>query len=54
MTSMLEQIASLEAEITGEINATSDLDALEAVRVSALGKKGRVTALMKNMGKFTP
>ena len=36
------------------IDASSGLDALEAVRVEALGKQGRVTALLKTLGKMTP
>jgi len=36
------------------IQASSGLDALEAVRVEALGKQGRVTALLKTLGKMTP
>ena len=36
------------------IQASSGLDALDAVRVEALGKQGRVTALLKTLGKMTP
>ena len=36
------------------IDAAAGLDALEAVRVDALGKQGRVTALLKTLGKMTP
>ena len=36
------------------IRASSGLDALEAVRVEALGKQGRVTALLKTLGGMTP
>lgn len=51
---MLDEIKSLEDTIIGEVNTADSLDALDAVRVAALGKKGRITALMKNMGTFTP
>ena len=36
------------------IDAASGLDALEAVRVEALGKQGRVTQLLKTMGGLSP
>ncbi len=51
---MEQDIANLETEITAEIAAAADLAALEGIRVSSLGKKGRVTGLMKGMGKMTP
>jgi phenylalanyl-tRNA synthetase alpha chain len=36
------------------IEASAGLDALEAVRVEALGKQGRVTQLLKTLGGMTP
>jgi len=36
------------------VAAAEGLDALEQVRISALGKKGRVTALMKSLGGMAP
>ena len=36
------------------IEASAGLDALEAVRVDALGKQGRVTQLLKTLGGMTP
>ena len=36
------------------VAAASGLDALEAVRVEALGKQGRVTQLLKTLGGMTP
>ncbi|WP_208404154.1 phenylalanine--tRNA ligase subunit alpha [Sphingomonas insulae] len=36
------------------IDAATGLDALEAVRVEALGKQGSVTQLLKTLGKMTP
>ncbi|MDQ2893786.1 MAG: phenylalanine--tRNA ligase subunit alpha [Pseudomonadota bacterium] len=36
------------------IAAASGLDALEAVRIDALGKQGRVTQLLKTLGAMTP
>ncbi|MEI6557639.1 MAG: phenylalanine--tRNA ligase subunit alpha [Rhodospirillaceae bacterium] len=43
-------VDSLKAEILSAIAAAPDPAALEEVRVAALGKKGRVTALMKDLG----
>jgi len=51
---MQEQIASLKAEISAEINAAADLNALEDIRVAAIGKKGSVSQLMKGLGGMTP
>jgi phenylalanyl-tRNA synthetase alpha chain len=47
-------IAQLESEIMGAIAAAGDESALDAVRVSALGKKGMVSELLKTLGAMTP
>ena len=47
-------LQALEAEIRAEIDAAADETALESVRVSALGKKGRVSLMMRELGKMTP
>jgi phenylalanyl-tRNA synthetase alpha chain len=44
------QIAAVLAAATGKISAASDTTALETVRVETLGKKGALTALLKQMG----
>ena len=46
---MLADIDALESEITGEIRAAADLATLEGLRVALLGKKGRVTELVKGV-----
>jgi len=51
---MQEQISALKEEITAQIASASDLNALEEVRVAALGKKGSVSGLMKGLGGMTP
>jgi phenylalanyl-tRNA synthetase alpha chain len=51
---MQEQISALKEEITAQIGAATDLNALEDIRVSALGKKGSVSQLMKGLGGMTP
>ena len=44
----------LQQRLDGEIAAANDLGALDAVRVTALGKAGSVTALLKTLGPMTP
>src|SRR5262249_2190713 len=50
----MTDIAALETEISAAIAAAPDEASLEAVRVSALGKSGAVTALLKTLGGMTP
>src|SRR6478752_10272502 len=50
----MTDIASLEQKIAAEIAAAADEAALEAARVSALGKSGSVTALLKTLGGMSP
>ncbi|HEX3664694.1 MAG TPA: phenylalanine--tRNA ligase subunit alpha [Rhizomicrobium sp.] len=47
-------IDSLEQNILAEIAASGDETALDAVRVSALGKKGAVSELLKSLGGMSP
>ncbi|MEO6198930.1 MAG: phenylalanine--tRNA ligase subunit alpha, partial [Sphingomicrobium sp.] len=41
---------STHKELIGQISSAGDLAALEALRVSALGKQGAITALLKSLG----
>ena len=41
-------------DLLAEIIGAGDLAALDAVRVSALGKKGRVSELMSKLGSLPP
>ncbi|MGH1404071.1 MAG: phenylalanine--tRNA ligase subunit alpha [Alphaproteobacteria bacterium] len=50
----MTDIQNLKTELSQEIEATSDLKTLDDVRVTVLGKKGRITALMKTLGKMDP
>src|SRR5712692_686071 len=50
----MSDLATLEQKILGEIAAAADEAALEAVRVSALGKKGSISALLATLGKMSP
>jgi phenylalanyl-tRNA synthetase alpha chain len=42
----------LQARFSEEIAAAADLNALDAVRVAALGKSGEITELLKSLGKM--
>jgi len=44
----------LKGELLDAVSNASDLAALEDVRVSALGKKGRISELMKGLGAMPP
>lgn len=50
----MEDLDKLRSELVAAVNGASDLDGVEAVRVAALGKKGRLTALMKSLGSMAP
>ncbi len=47
-------IETLQSEILAAIGAADTLDALEAVRIRALGKAGSVSTLLKTLGAMTP
>jgi len=44
----------LQTDLIARIAAADSLDALDAVRVAALGKQGAVTALLKTLGGMSP
>ena len=50
----MSDMASLEADLLGEIAAATDEETLEAVRVKALGKKGSVSGLLATLGGMAP
>ncbi len=54
MSDMTANIAQLKDELSSMVEAANDLDSLETARVQALGKKGRITDLMKTLGKMDP
>ncbi len=47
-------IATLQTELMTAIESADTLDALETVRIAALGKQGSVSALLKTMGGMSP
>ena len=47
-------LTALEKELLSSIESASDLAALDDVRVAALGKKGKISQLMKELGSLAP
>lgn len=51
---MKEQLKSIETRAKEELEKISDQKLLEDLRVKFLGKKGEITAILKQMGKLSP
>lgn len=54
MDAETQDLPALERDYLARIAAAADEAALEAVRIEALGKQGRVSALMKRLGAMSP
>ncbi len=52
--SLDEQIQNLASEARVRVDAARDLEALEAVRVEVLGRKGSLAQISKEFGKLSP
>ncbi len=50
----MSNLEQLEQELLADITGAADEQALEAIRVSALGKKGRISDLMRGLGTMSP
>jgi phenylalanyl-tRNA synthetase alpha chain len=50
---MQEKLLNLEEVALNEIKDTSSIEAVENLRVKYLGKKGEITAILKEMGKLS-
>ncbi len=50
----MPDVGKLQADLIRAVEAAADLDALEAARVAALGRKGQLTQFMKNLGGLDP
>jgi phenylalanyl-tRNA synthetase alpha chain len=50
----MTDIATLQSHILAATDSAISLDALDAVRIDALGKQGSVSALLKTMGQMSP
>ena len=51
---MKEQLEAIRAAALAAVEAADSAEALDALRVQYLGKKGELTALLKQMGKLSP
>ncbi|WP_267388837.1 phenylalanine--tRNA ligase subunit alpha [Sphingomonas sp. GC_Shp_3] len=50
----MADLDQLHSDLIAQVHAADSLDALDAVRVAALGKQGAVTALLKTLGGMSP
>jgi len=50
----MKDLEQLRDDLLAAVAAAADPDALDAVRVNALGRKGRITDLMKGLGGLDP
>jgi phenylalanyl-tRNA synthetase alpha chain len=50
----MSELSTLEGTLLGEIAAAGSEEALEAVRVAALGKKGSVSGMLATLGSMQP
>jgi len=50
----MEDLQKLETTITATITACDDLAKLEDIRIAEVGKKGRVSLMMRELGKMSP
>src|ERR1051325_2225484 len=50
----MTDVQTLERDITAAISGAADEATLEQVRVSALGKKGSISELLKTLGGMSP
>jgi len=50
----MQDLQSLETEITAKLAVATSVGDVENIRIAELGKKGRVSLLMRELGKMTP
>src|ERR671917_108968 len=50
----MTDLTTLERDLLKEVESAADESALESLRVSALGKKGSVSELLKTLGSMSP
>lgn len=48
----MQNLDGLRAKLLAAVEAVKDNKALEEIRITALGKKGEITAQMKNLGQL--
>jgi phenylalanyl-tRNA synthetase alpha chain len=54
MSAVMTDLAILERDLVAQVASAPDEAALEVLRVDALGKKGRVSELLKTLGRMSP
>ena len=50
----MENTNKLKDEVESAVSRAENLDVLEAIRISELGKNGRITLLLKGLGQLEP
>ena len=50
----MTNLSSLQSDLLAQVEAATDIAALEAVRVTALGKTGSISQLLKSLGAMSP
>ena len=50
----MQNLDAISSEILSAVDAAETIEALEAVRIDALGKKGRVSLMMRELGGMDP
>ena len=50
----MEDTNKLKDQVKSAVSRAENLDVLEALRITELGKNGRITLLMKGLGKLEP
>lgn len=50
----MQNVEDLKTEILAAVSSAPDEDSLEQIRVANLGKKGRVSEMMRGLGKMSP
>jgi phenylalanyl-tRNA synthetase alpha chain len=51
---MMSELQTLQADLLARVSDAASMEAVEAIRVEALGKQGRITALLKSLGGMSP
>ena len=51
---IIKQLQEIKQRAEQSLDSVNDLSQLEQLRVSYLGKKGEITAILKQMGSLSP
>ncbi len=53
MEALIQELQALASEFNEQLQSVDNADDLDALRVAFLGKKGKITGIMKHMGKLS-